>query len=498
MTLKPPACSVVLCLLFGCGAGKALRPDDPTASAALAAPAAGGGAVCAVAPNEAEPLAVDWSPSEQVELAVAMQKGVALVAYDCKSLRVVKACHAAGEYTFTAVPSVLQETVQISDADEVKASLPFSGNTLSGDVSGNSAIDIALAYVGKRVTVNDTIAVSELVGADCGNATHFVRSASIGAFTMATGTKGQSKAAAEIFSFAAGGDSSSSKKRLNSAGDVASCKGIVAGAASPPDGCAAPLRLEIVKLSTTAGSGGVQEGAKPVPLASTCPDGFVPAEGGRCAKKSAAAGGYRCDPSDFDACKEQCTKGNAESCYNAALKLATGSELGGPREGAATPLFQEACRGKIGDACTWLGAIYFSGWPYLKYGHDAQLQAFDYWKKGCDLLSPGACYHEALSDEALDVAGRAAFFRRGCDLGDNASCLTYAEICLLGRGVPKNPSEGVRRYAALCDAGDKKGCEGLLDTYQNNAAVKDPAKAEAAKRRACARGVKLVGCGKSP
>ncbi|HEY8079326.1 MAG TPA: hypothetical protein VIF62_34585, partial [Labilithrix sp.] len=373
-----------LSLLAGCGgnAGSAVRPTDPSAKDALGEPSASGGGSgleCKVAPAHAEPLVVDWKTNDQLELTVAMQKGVALVAYDCKSIRLVKGCSLAGQYAFTAVPSVLQEAVQIADADEVKASLPFSGGSLSGEVARGSSIDIALAYVGKRSTVNDSVVKTQLTGAECGNVTHFVRGATIGAFAMATGTKGQVRAAADIFGAGASGASSSDKKKLNSAGEVSSCKGVNGASTNPPDNCGAIVRLELVQI----GGLDIDESKPPPPLGNTCPEGFTPANG-RCAKKAAASGGYRCDPKDRDDCKAQCKAGNAESCYNAALSLIVGAEIGGPRQQEAMPMFETACKANIGRACFWMGSIYAND-PKLP---DGTVSAGEYAKKSCDLLVP--------------------------------------------------------------------------------------------------------------
>ena len=495
--------------LSACGAGsagKAVRPDDPTASSALSESGAGGsggggggsgGVACSVAPAHAEPLVVDWKTNDQLELTVAMQKGVALVAYDCKTIRVIKGCSVEGKYAFTAIPSVLQEAVQIGDADELKASLPFSGGSLGGEVSRGSSIDIALAYVGKRSAINDVVLTTTLVGPECSQATHFVRGASVGAFTMATGTKGETKAAAQIFGMGASGASSSGKKKLNSAGEVGSCKG-GSGAANPPDGCAAILRLELVALSGGAGAGGaghggIDEGSNPPPLSNTCPDGFVPANG-RCAKKtSTAAGGRRCDPKDREDCKEQCSKGNAESCYNAALSLIVGAEIGGPRQQEAMPLFDKACKAAVGRACFWMGSIYAND-PKIP---DGTVMAGEFAKKSCDLLVPEGCALEAAREQGIDAAKRTALRKRSCDLGYNTGCVSYADDLLAGRdGVPRNAVEGAKILAATCDASDKAACERLIAVYKNHAELKDPAKSDAVKARACQRGVKLYSCPK--
>src|SRR5262245_13135564 len=98
-------------MLVACGSGSAVRPSDPTAASALGDKPSN--VQCTTPPSEAEPLVVDWSSSDQLDLTVAMQKNIALVAYDCKSIRLLKNCSAKGKYGFTAVPSVIEESVKI-------------------------------------------------------------------------------------------------------------------------------------------------------------------------------------------------------------------------------------------------------------------------------------------------------------------------------------------------------------------------------------------------
>jgi hypothetical protein len=48
--------------------------------------------MCTGTPKQAKPLIVDLDPDARVDLEATMKKGVAVVAYDCKSFRVLPAC----------------------------------------------------------------------------------------------------------------------------------------------------------------------------------------------------------------------------------------------------------------------------------------------------------------------------------------------------------------------------------------------------------------------
>ena len=492
-------------LVLGCGAGsagKAIRPADQKATDALGEENGGGGDAAGVAcvAGRAEPLIVDWKTNDQLELTVAMQKGVAVIAYDCKSIRLVKGCSAPGQYGFTPIASVLQEAVQINDADEVKASLPFSGGKLGGEISRGSSIDIGLAYVGKRATLNDVVAKSELVGSECAGATHFVRGATIGAFVMSTGTKGSIKAAAELLGASAGGASDSTKKKMNSGGEVSACKQITGTSTNAPDACSAVVRLELLPLTGgTATAAAEKKNDAPPPLANTCPTGFAPSSG-RCAK---VAGGtaHRCDPTNEAECKEQCAKGDIESCYNAGSITLKGARIDGPEVTEAAALWGKACDGGIADACARLSQVIW--WSPLYHNSLKDLsKAAVAAKKGCELLSPWACELYAQRADELQPAERQGLHLRACSLGHAPGCVSAAKS-FLGKiggtsGIPKNNAEGIRLLTATCDTNDKPACEDLYNVYHSKGELNDDAKATALIAKVCPRGVKMWACEHPP
>src|SRR4051812_46450906 len=84
----------------GCGPGSAaskIRPDDPTAANALGE---AGGGECHEVDSSAEPLVVDWKVEQRGDLEEAMHDGVAVVAYSCKGIKLLKDCHIDGKYGF--------------------------------------------------------------------------------------------------------------------------------------------------------------------------------------------------------------------------------------------------------------------------------------------------------------------------------------------------------------------------------------------------------------
>ena len=76
---------------------------------------------------------------------------------------------------------------------------------------------------GWRTTSRSVTAKDELSGA-CEGATHFVRSANVGAFAVASGTRGQLKTAGELFGLGASAASKSEKRSVRRDGDIQACE----------------------------------------------------------------------------------------------------------------------------------------------------------------------------------------------------------------------------------------------------------------------------------
>ena len=90
-----PAAAIAL---SACGAGQvagALRPKEATAAEAL-----GDEAQCHEVEKEATPLVVDWRPEDRGDLEIAMKQGIAVVAYDCHSIHLLRDCQIPGSYGY--------------------------------------------------------------------------------------------------------------------------------------------------------------------------------------------------------------------------------------------------------------------------------------------------------------------------------------------------------------------------------------------------------------
>ncbi|MBZ5709477.1 sel1 repeat family protein [Nannocystis pusilla] len=463
----------------GCGAGtvgKAVRPTEPTAGEALGAVEVS----CREGASDAQPLVVDMTSSERVDLEVAMKEGVAIVAYDCKSMRLLPACKLAGTYKFAGV-SRKEEVVKLNDQGEIAANLPFNGVKIAGGVDRGAALDLALVLIGKQSTTISSAGKPELTGR-CDGATHFVRSASVGAFAVDVGTRGEARLVADVFGYGANAKSASQRQSLNKDGELGECRAATPDDLKPPAQCRSAVRLELVPISADAPP--VVDDSKPppppepTPLAETCPAGMSMA-GGKCTADTAVP--FVCAPKDEAQCEAQCQNGSAGSCHNLgsiieARQLERGADgsfvqTAQARNDKLNKLYTTACDGGVAEGCDRLG--------YIRMALQApRAEQLDAWQRACQLGHGPACRtlaEEVLRSTSPDLARGRGLLDRGCKLGDPFSCASLAGSFLKPRsGAAPTPDEVAQGVVVLKDACDVKrpfACRQLANLYSDGKLV---------------------------
>jgi TPR repeat protein len=489
------SCSCLVLGLASCGGagGGVVRPNDFTAKDAL-----GTAVQCSTEPKYAKPLIVDIDADARVDLEAAMNKGVVVVSYDCKTLRVLSNCSVAdAAYDYEGVGRK-ESVVQIKGADDLMVNLPLSAGKLSGEVQAGRSIDLGLVYVGRRTTIVSKVRREELQGS-CEGATHHIVNATIGAFAMSTGSVGRAAVVADLFKVGASGKSESEKNASSRDGSLEACRTSDPSASSPPQECGSALRVELIPIvgKAVAADAAPKEQTKPAPRQddvkaaaaeatheldalvqdNPCPTGYV-ASDGICTRAEKAAA-FLCDPKDTDVCKEQCDKGNAGSCFNYGTFL--GRTKGGPE---ALPFYQKACEGDVADGCAKLAMrLKFVS----KNDPDAFNKGFASAKKGCDLGSGSSCLWAGLyagSPDNPDGADSEAGFHlneRACGFGDKLGCRRVARAYLRGDGVDQNVAKGEAFLWKACQGGDVRACSDYVSQIRDD----QPDKALAISRKTC-------------
>ncbi len=227
--------------LAGCGGNKKKAPSSaaPVTSSSAVGPKAR-------VPAHLGALILDWRPEHRADLESAMKSGLVLLHFDTDGIGPVKGCKGPGEYAFS--PTQRMETrLHLVTPDEIKITLPTYGASIAAklepELKDGAAIDIAIISVGKMATTWNRLTPKELRG-DCGGATHFLKSAAVGAYAVRTGRKGRSRSVDVIMNKPSGqGDIV-----LQGAGSNAICQKASVIDPEPREGCGFVVGIELQKL----------------------------------------------------------------------------------------------------------------------------------------------------------------------------------------------------------------------------------------------------------
>jgi len=323
-----------------------------------------------------------------------MQGRISVVAWDCRSLRVLPECYVEGAYGYQAT-SPKEQSVQLTDADEVSATLPLSGARLAGqfdnDFASGTSLDLALVMIGKRTTPRTSITRDDLRG-NCAGASHVVKSATLGAFTLATGERARVRSVADLFGAQVALKSQSGKSTFLRDGSLDACNSAQGAAGAPPIGCNAVLRLELLPLEMPE---------PPITLI---------------AEETAAGIRGKFCPNIAD-CEQRCDAREGAACNALMVVYAIGDRV--PRDlGRASALAKRACDLDDMNACTLLGISLITEGPYANVD-----RGLAYLQHACDRGTPGACSALASSRHNAGNQPEADYYaKRACELGSKSDC----------------------------------------------------------------------------
>lgn len=416
-----------------------------------------------------EPLVVDWRTQGRLDLELAMRSGVAVVAYDCRRFELLKDCKLEGSYSFAGV-SRKEDVIKLETRDELAANLPLSGIQLSAGLDRGASIDLALVLVGKRSTTLATAARSHLVGPRCSEATHFVRAATVGAFSVQKGSAGKASAVADIFDAGISGKSSSERSSKTRDGSLMACRASKPADREPPEQCRAAVRLELVPILDGEPEADASRGKAGFdPKENPCPEGMVLTEG-KCTL--AAVDPFLCDEEDEVSCKKQCDAGHAGSCFNYAVFLIRRARTEEDIQGVIAAA-NEACAGGILDGCYASAFLYRKcrvapkGSKCVRRDPDKAAALFAKSCEGGHGRSCAAMARELVwSAEPTKHAERiTALYDRSCALGYQPGCYDLSKLHLDGRVVPKDVVRGIQIRRRACVDGHTLSCTDLGDIY---------------------------------
>jgi TPR repeat protein len=439
---------VCAALLFatGCPSGfaaKAARGENPGATSAF------GTRTCTGPGNDVEPWVVDMPADRRVEIEAEMQKGVVLVAYDCKTVDLVRGCKTSGDYGYTGT-TLVEDEVVLDDADSVAANL--SGGAilaakLQAEMNRGMKVHIGYVLVGQRSTTIRRVSRADLIG-DCDRVTHFIARSSLGAYAMIANSSAKMGAVAEVFSRGASASSSSSSFKSTTAGDKPACQSASPDDGAPPIKCRAPVKLLLSAISTTNIAASEEppfEENRPV----ACPENMV-RKNGACVHNAPSLPRMCVMANQID-CDKQCSAGDAPSCARLGFMYESGKGIG-VDDARAYQFYQRACDAGSIDGCVGLGFLFSKG----RFVNRDLVRAAKMFRDACERGHARAC--NGIGQQAR-IEGNAVeairWFERSCNLGYARACF-YAGNLLATEG--KEPERALRNHQDACVGRDDRGC----------------------------------------
>ncbi len=215
---------------------------------------------CSVRASQNKPLIVEWTSDERGDLETLVhQNKVVPVRYVGCEMEVLEQCVAPGGYDYVPF-TAKHERVTMRDEDDLYANMPIGAAALTAKLAESKQLSVDMTLVGKYESSRSAVWRDELHG-QCDGATHVVVGLMTGAFELTAGGEATVGATVGVAGVGAGGKSHAERELLRSDGSDSACVGAKADDKSPPSGCGALLKIELVKLGDARTS------------AAECPDG---------------------------------------------------------------------------------------------------------------------------------------------------------------------------------------------------------------------------------
>jgi TPR repeat protein len=385
---------------------------------------------CGVERSQAHPLIVEWPSPDRLQLENKVSQGIAVVHYVGCEMTVLERCAVPSKYVYLGATRN-EDKVEMKDEDDLYANLPVGAAKLEGKLRRSGRLTVNMNLVGRYEAQKNTVSPDELQG-ECAGATHFVYGVTVGAFDFYAGGDAAVGASAGIGSAGAGASSQAARETLTKAGDVSSCVKATTADKSPPEGCGALIRLEVVPITqvgappAAAGSSGAtpSDAARSAPA--TAMARMRAAQDARLAAIRGPAGGPEAD-------RTKCQQGDGEACYFYGLALVTGKWRAltdfAPEPSAAGFYFKKSCENHSAPGCMELASALLRGADGLPVDRS---QAMTIYTSACDSTPPkekqAACmllatfYESGMYGVKVDKKRAAALYDGQCKAGDAGAC----------------------------------------------------------------------------
>jgi TPR repeat protein len=408
---------------------------------------------CGVTKSQARPLIVEWPSSDRAALEARVKQGLVAVRYQGCEMEVLTRCSGPGSYGYTGI-TPKSDKITMKDSDELYANIPVYAAKFESKLQKSGALNVAMTIVGRWDASRGSVHANELKG-ECAEATHLVTALTVGAFEFFAGSEAEVGAGATIAGAGAGAKSAAERETLNRDGEATSCQKAAENDKTPPFGCGALLRLEVVPINKDDAPVEVASAKKPdaPPVASVAPVASVtPPAPGKASTSTCL---------DAPACEGECKQGNAAACTNLGSMYRDGK--GATKDAnRAQGVLRQACDGGSLKGCVLLGEMHYQGIGMPKDGTGAA----ELFKKACDADELTGCVDLAwVYDQGFgakkDSVIAASFFAKACNDRSAIGCVGLGMLARDGRNGPKDVEKARGYFKKACDAGVGVGCQSL-------------------------------------
>ncbi len=231
-----------------------------------------------VPPSVTDPYVVEWDPADKGALETRLRRGLVPVSYDGCQMHVVKRCTVTeGRYVYAPYMSTKTDELRIGSIDELVTKLPLCVLRLQAQLERYQTLGVQMAQVGRYESSVNFVSHDMLHG-ECDDVTHVVWGATVGAHEVNAAHGGEGGAEVGVGPAGIGGKGSRAQASLFHDGRIAACAAAQASDASPPEGCGALLRVEVIELGdvpprrVACPSGSEWDGDECMWTSVTCPD----------------------------------------------------------------------------------------------------------------------------------------------------------------------------------------------------------------------------------
>ncbi len=201
---------------------------------------------CSVVASQSHPLIVEWPSADRLTLENKIREGLVVVRYLGCEMQVLERCSVPARYKYLGATRS-EDRVVIDDDDALYADLPVGAAKLEGTLERAGRLTVDMDLVGRYESEKAVVRADELQG-DCRGATHFVYGVAVGAFDFYAGADAAVGGGVGIGGIGAAGRSQAGRETLTQNGVEAACTKATIADASPPEGCGALVRIEVVPL----------------------------------------------------------------------------------------------------------------------------------------------------------------------------------------------------------------------------------------------------------